>query len=81
MVPGGNPGGGAGREVEQTSTAANPNSPAAETASSGGVTAEGQFVQGGSGSTGAGSIVQPGLGRMGGSVFAIVVAIAGLVAL
>jgi hypothetical protein len=80
MVPGGNPGGGAGREVEQTSTAANPNSPAAETDSSSGATAEGQFIQGGS-SMGAGSVVQPGLSRMGGSVFAIVVAIVGLMAL
>jgi hypothetical protein len=80
MVPGGNPGGGAGREVEQTSTAANPNSPAAETGSSSGATAEGQFIQGGS-SMGAGSVVQPGLSRMGGSVFAIVVAIVGLMAL
>ncbi|CAG5165495.1 uncharacterized protein ALTATR162_LOCUS6802 [Alternaria atra] len=83
MVPGGNPGGGAGREVEQTASVVQPNSPAAETGSSvgGGVTAEGQFVQGGSGSTGAGSVVQPGLGRMGGSIFAIIVAIMGLIAL
>jgi hypothetical protein len=82
MVPGGNPGGGAGREVEQTSAAAQPNSPAAETGSSGsGATSQGQFVQGGTSSTGAGSVVQPGLGRMGGSVFAIVVAIMGLIAL
>jgi hypothetical protein len=82
MVPGGNPGGGAGREVVETSAAAQPNAPAQETGSSGsGATAEGQFVQGGPGSTGAGSIVQPGLGRMGGSVFAIVVAIMGLIAL
>jgi hypothetical protein len=82
MVPGGNPGGGAGREVVETSAAAQPNAPAQETGSSGsGATAEGQFVQGGPGSTGAGSVVQPGLGRMGGSVFAIVVAIMGLIAL
>jgi hypothetical protein len=82
MVPGGNPGGGAGREVAETSAAAQPNAPAQETGSSGsGATAEGQFVQGGPGSTGAGSVVQPGLGRMGGSVFAIVVAIMGLIAL
>jgi hypothetical protein len=83
MVPGGNPGGGAGREVE-TTAGVQPNSPAQETGSTGGgggVTAEGQFVQGGSGSTGAGSVVQPSLGRMGGSVFAIIVAIMGLIAL
>ncbi|KAI4952661.1 hypothetical protein J4E91_003133 [Alternaria rosae] len=82
MVPGGNPGGGAGREVAETSAAAQPNSPAQETGSSGsGVTAQGQFDQGLGGSTGAGSVVQPGLGRMEGSVFAIIVAIMGLIAL
>jgi len=82
MVPGGNPGGGAGREVAETSAAVQPNSPAQETGSSGsGATAEGQFVQGTTGSTGAGSVIQPGLGRMGGSVFAIIVAIMGLIAL
>jgi hypothetical protein len=84
MVPGGNPGGGAGEhQIGETSTAAAPNGGAAqETAASGGSTSSGQFVQNaGPGSTGAGSTVQPGLGRIGGSALAIVIAIVGLIAL
>jgi len=87
MVPGGNPGGGAGREVETSAGASTQTgSGAQETAASGNTgSSSGQFVQGGSSnggsSTGAGSVVQPGLSRMGGSVFAIVVAVLGLMAL
>ncbi|RMZ68516.1 cell wall glucanase [Pyrenophora seminiperda CCB06] len=87
MVPGGNPGGGAGRQVESTAAAPTQGgSGAQQTAASGntGGSSSG-FVQGGSSnggsSTGAAPVVQPGLGRMGGSVFAIVIAILGLVAL
>ncbi|EDU43732.1 SKN1 Beta-glucanase Beta-glucan synthetase [Pyrenophora tritici-repentis] len=85
MVPGGNPGGGAGREVETSGAAAQGGSGAQQTAAAGnGGSSSGQFIQGGSsngGSTGAATVVQPGLGRMGGSICAIVVAILGLMAL
>ncbi|RAR09261.1 glycoside hydrolase family 16 protein [Stemphylium lycopersici] len=84
MVPGGNPGGGAGREVAETSTLAqqNPNVQATGESSGNGATSQGQFIQGGtSGSTGAGAVVQPALKQMGGSVFAVVLAIFGLMVL
>lgn len=84
MVPGGNPGGGAGNQVVETSTAAAANGGTAQATgeSSSSSSSSGEFVQGGtSGSTGAGATVQPGLGRIGGSAFAIVVAIMGLIAL
>ncbi|KAF1944976.1 cell wall glucanase [Clathrospora elynae] len=86
MVPGGNPGGGAGDHQLATSAAAvqpDGSSPQATGSANDGGASAGQFIQnsGGGGSTGAGLIVQPGLGRMGGSALAIVVAIMGLIAL
>ncbi|CAE7031990.1 hypothetical protein CFE70_004519 [Pyrenophora teres f. teres 0-1] len=81
MVPGGNPGGGAGREIETSAVANQGDSGAQQTDAAGsGGSISGQFIQGGS-STGAATVVQPGLGRMGGSICAIVVAILGLMAL
>jgi len=87
MVPGGNPGGGAGREVETTAAATQGGSTAQQTAgtANGGSSSSGQFVQGGSSnggsSSGATSVRQPSLGWMCGSVGSIVVAILGLMAL
>ncbi|KAF1837105.1 hypothetical protein BDW02DRAFT_519554 [Decorospora gaudefroyi] len=88
MVPGGNPGGGAGNKVAETAAAqadngaAQPTSGSSGSTGSGGDTSSGSvFDQGNTGGTGAGSTVQPSLGRIGGSAFAIVVAVLGLVAL
>lgn len=84
MVPGGNPGGGSGNQVEQTQAASTANgvgsAPAATAATQGG-DSQTSFYQGGSnsvGSTGAGTVVEP---RLGGSIVAVVVAIMGLIAL
>lgn len=87
MVPGGNPGGGAGREVETTAAATQSGSTAQQTAgtANSGTSSSGQFVQGGSSnggsSSGAASVLQPSLGWMCGSVGSIVVAVLGLMAL
>lgn len=87
MVPGGNPGGGAGHDAGETvgPTASGANAQPTDAASggSGGSTSGGTFVQGGSstGSTGAATTVQPALSRMSGSVCAIVIAVLGLLVL
>lgn len=86
MVPGGNPGAGSSNEVQQSGAAANNGGQAQPTGSAGGETTNtgtgsSSFVQGGNGgasSTGAGAALEP---RVGGSVFAIVIAIMGLIAL
>jgi hypothetical protein len=82
MVPGGNPGGGAGEHhIAETSTAGAPNGDAPqETASSGGSGGT-SFAQFAGGQSGAGLTRQPALGQIGGSALAIVVAIVGLIAL
>ncbi|KAH9862743.1 hypothetical protein J1614_010836 [Plenodomus biglobosus] len=80
MVPGGNPGGGSGNQVEQTQAAAEQGGagPAQETggATQGGDT-QTSFNQGGAPATGGADS----LNRLGGSVFAVVVAVLGLVVL
>lgn len=82
MVPGGNPGAGGGNSVQQTSAAAANNNDGAQAqpTSPGGSTNSGSgFVQGGSN---AGSSAAPSLEPLiGGSVFAMFIAIMGLVAL
>lgn len=80
MVPGGNPGGGSGNEIQQTSGAAAANGNQAQPTGASDNTNFGSssFIQGGSGSTGAGSSLES---RIGGPVFAIVIAIMGLIAL
>ncbi|KAL6704442.1 putative glycosidase CRH2 [Coniothyrium glycines] len=79
MVPGGNVGAGSGNQVEQTSAAATDANGPAQTgsSSSSGDFGSTSFVQGGSQqSTGAGAVLEP---HIGGPVFAIVVAIMGLI--
>ncbi|KAF2002025.1 glycoside hydrolase family 16 protein [Amniculicola lignicola CBS 123094] len=90
LVPGGNPGGGGGNKVESTAIPAASSgggggggssqtaggNPAASQTSSG----DNSFSQGG-GSTGTGSSVEPSLRKVGGSVFAVVIALLGLLVL
>lgn len=80
MVPGGNPGAGGGNSVQQSGAAAANNGGDAQPTGASDNTGTGStsFSQGGSQSTGAGAALEP---RIGGSIFAIVVAIMGLIAL
>jgi hypothetical protein len=86
VVPGGNPGGGNGQELQQSSDAASATATGSaggdspQATSGGNGNGEQNFSQGGDGQ-GAGNSLQPGLGKIGGASFAIVVAILGLMIL